>query len=67
MLEYDRMKRDSEMKKSSEKEKRRPTLLQLQYLIEWEKLGGNWGDKAAVAEICGVKHNAVNYFFNGDI
>ena len=51
------------MKKSSEKEKRRPTLLQLQYLIEWEKLGGNWGDKAAVAEICGVKHNAVNYFF----
>ena len=54
MLEYDRMKRDSEMKKSSEKEKRRPTLLQLQFLIEWEKLGGNWGDKAAVAEICGV-------------
>lgn len=42
MLEYDRMKRDSEMKKSSEKEKRRPTLLQLQYLIDgksWEETG----------------------------
>lgn len=51
------------MKKSNEKDKRRPTLLQLKYLIEWEKLGGKWGDKAAVAEICGVKHNAVNYFF----
>lgn len=51
------------MKVGEENSKRRPTLLQLSYLFEWEKLDGKWGDKAIVAEKCGVKHNAVNYFF----
>lgn len=39
-----------------------PTMQQLQYLIELEKLGNRRGNIAMIAEICGVHHGSVSRY-----
>lgn len=45
------------------KRKNRPTMLQLQYLMELEKLGTRRGVVGAIAEKCGVNHGSVSRYF----
>lgn len=45
------------------KQQGRPSLLQIRYLIELERLGKKRGSVALIAEICGVSHGPVSRFF----
>lgn len=40
-----------------------PTILQIQYMAELEKLGNKRGNVAVIAEKCGVGHSSVSKFF----
>lgn len=39
-----------------------PTMMQIQYLVELEKLGNKRGNVAIIAEICGVTHSSVSKY-----
>lgn len=39
-----------------------PTMQQLQYLTELEKLGNRRGNVAMIADICGVHHGSVSRY-----
>ena len=39
-----------------------PTMQQLQYLMELEKLGNRRGNVAMIADICGVHHGSVSRY-----
>lgn len=51
------------MKKGeSFKRRNHPTMMQIQYLIELEKMGKKRGRVAMIAEICGVNHGSVSRY-----
>lgn len=45
------------------KRKNLPTMQQIQYLLELERMGRRRGTVAMIAEICGVSHGAVSRYF----
>lgn len=49
--------------KNETKNLKHPSLLQICYLLELEKIAGQRGCVAAVADICGVSHGPVSRFF----
>ena len=40
-----------------------PSMLQIQYLLELEKVGKRRGSVAMIADTCGVSHGPVSRFF----
>ena len=40
-----------------------PSMLQIQYLMELEKVGKKRGSVTMIADICGVSHGPVSRFF----
>lgn len=49
-------------KGESFKRKNRPTMLQIQYLAELERLGKKRGSVAMIADVCGVNHASVSRY-----
>lgn len=45
------------------KQEAHPSMLQIRYLIELERLGNKRGSVAMIADICGVSHGPVSRFF----
>lgn len=45
------------------KRNKRPTMLQLRYLMELEKVGNRRGFVAMIADVCGVNHGSVSRYF----